>query len=122
MAEDQLDRLNRAIEQLFALTRDAANQHNDFAVKWTVEHGSLVAAVARIEERMKMPATCAYPARCDMLETRMSQVEKDSADLKLTRAKVEGGWKSVGVVVGSIGGAVGIASGLAVILQMFKKP
>ena len=119
MPEDQLDRLNRAIEQLFALTRDAANQHNDFAVRWTAEHGSLAASVARIEERMKLPPVC---ARCDLLETRVSEVEKDAADLKLTRAKVEGGWKSVGVIVGWIGGAIGIASGLAVIFGLFKKP
>ena len=122
MPEDQLDRLNRAIEQLFALTRDAANQHNDFAVRWTAEHGSIAASVARIEERMKLPPVCAYPARCDILGARISNVEQEAADLKITRAKVEGGWKSVGVIVGSIGGAVGIASGLAVIFGLFKKP
>jgi hypothetical protein len=134
------DRIEQALAQLFALTRDAVNQQNAFALRWADEHGKLAVMVAHLQEQIKAPAVCPEPARCSALEERVTIVEKlelrvlavekleprvlkteqDSEDLRESRAAVQGGWKSVMLVASGIGGAAGFAAAVAMVVQWLK--
>jgi len=54
------ERLNRAVEQLFALARDSANKQSDFIKEWAVKHGSCVSTSPRLrrdfQRRQRLPA------------------------------------------------------------------
>jgi len=136
------DRIEQSLAQLFALTRDAFNQQNAFALRWADEHGKLAIMVAHLQEQIKAPTVCPEPARCsaleervtfvekleprilavEKLEARIDKVESDAESLRESRAAVQGGWKSVMLVASGVGGAAGFAAAVAMVVQWLKGP
>ena len=113
--EADSDRLNRAVEQLFALARDSANKQSDFIKEWAVKHGELSVHVTRIETQLAEAAkvACPKPGMCIIIASRLTEQEKDISALKTAHAELQGGWRSLLGVAGAIGGAAGIAAAIA---------
>ena len=113
--EADSERLNRAVEKLFALARDSATKQSDFIKEWAVKHGELCVHVAAIEARLSEAAkvACPNPGMCMSLESRMDIQRTDIDDLKTKFAEAKGGWRGVLTVAGAVGGAAGIFAAIA---------
>ena len=115
MTDEDSSRFQKAIEQLFALSRDAERRHTDLMTHCAEEYRALSVSVARIEEQLTAAAktACPNPGLCLALENKVEGHATQIADIQLSIAQAKGGWRGILTVAGALGGAAGMAAAIA---------
>ena len=100
MSKEEIDRIERSIDELFKLVREVSKSQAELAV-----------AVARIEEQTKGQTKCPNPLLCTELNDRLHKVEEYATTLRLQRAEIAGGWRtlvSIGSAIVAVGSVIAI--------------